>query len=342
MPNPFLKNARIVVEVSCQAQPGESVLILTDANEGRVARAQALAAAATELGALPAIMDVSDYKVLWKQSEAMGPVFPQVKAAVEAADITINIGGPRFDTVLGDADAWDYNLTCAERRVYLMCGGMDVWEITPEEVAAIRNRAVWLLELLDSSQTVHVASPAGTDFTFGLGPGAKWLPILGIVPLYGEVAITPQQGSETGIFVVDGPTQGTVRPKTEQDREPLRITVENGRAKDIAGYAAQVDRLKAFIASGDPPADSIDEVGILTTQIQANDVFHWDDGTHHHDCAHIALGNNPRRDALVHGPKHMDGEIRKPTITIDGKAVVENGVFLDDLVSGAAGETGRV
>jgi hypothetical protein len=94
---------------------------------------------------------------------------------------------------------------------------------------------------------------------------------------------------------------------------------------------------------GDPPADAIDEVGVPTTAIEANDAYHWKDGTHHHDCCHIALGNNVRRDTLVHGPRHMDGEVRKPTIRIDGKIIVERGVFDDGPIGRALGrpEHGR-
>ncbi|MEW5719755.1 MAG: hypothetical protein AB1817_14075, partial [Chloroflexota bacterium] len=113
-------------------------------------------------------------------------------------------------------------------------------------------------------------------------------------------------------------------------RTPLRITVEDGQVVDLQGDPPQIKRLKRFIASGDPPADSIDEVGILTTSFEENDQFDWPDGTHHHDCAHVALGNNERRDVVVHGPRHMDGEIRKPTISIDGRVITENGVFLDE------------
>ena len=158
------------------------------------------------------------------------------------------------------------------------------------------------------------------------------MPILGIVPLYGEVAVIPEQGSESGVFVVDGPTQMKVRREDELDREPLRITVEAGRVKEIGGDLEQVQRLKEFIASGDPPAEFIDEVGILTTGIAANDRYWWSDGTHHHDTVHIALGNNQRRNTLVHGPRHMDGEVCKPTISVDGLVIVENGVFRDDLL----------
>ena len=90
-----------------------------------------------------------------------------------------------------------------------------------------------------------------------------------------------------------------------------------------------LERLRAFIASGEPPADAIDEVGIVTTTLGENHRYYWSDGTHLHDRVHIALGNNVRRDVLVHGPKHMDGEVDKPTIRIDGRLIVRDGIWID-------------
>jgi hypothetical protein len=92
-------------------------------------------------------------------------------------------------------------------------------------------------------------------------------------------------------------------------------------------------RLQDFIASGDPPADAIDEVGILTTKFTENDLYYWSDGTHHHNRVHIAFGNNVLRDTLVHGPKHMDCEVTDPTISIDGLVIVKDGIFQDNIVT---------
>ncbi|MGD8240600.1 MAG: hypothetical protein PVH68_18740, partial [Armatimonadota bacterium] len=317
MTDRLLSNARITLEVSCRAKAGETVLILTDANEFRTTCARAVEAAARDMGARPMIMDLADYSSASLRAGDDTPVLPPVKAAVEAADVVVRIAGPDYKYLLGDPDAHDQLLTAERRRVHLQCNGMDEWDITADGVAIIRTRTMWLLELLESAERVRVSSAAGTDFTYSLGEGAKWVPILGIAPLYGEVATTPRQGSEEGVFVVDGPTQMGVRLQEELDREPLRIVVEGGRVKEYSGAPDQVQRLEEFIASGDPPAEFIDEVGIVTTQLVANDVYYWRDGTHHHDCVHIALGNNPRRDSMVHGPRHMDGDVQRPTIHVD-------------------------
>ena len=192
----------------------------------------------------------------------------------------------------------------------------------------VRERTLRLLDLVRNAERGHITFPAGTDFTFGLGEGAGSVPVLGIIPLYGEVAVMPVLETTSGVFVIDGPTQRGIRPADELDREPLRITVEEGRMVEVTGPPAQMKWLEAFIASGDPPADAVDEVGILTTTLEENDRYYWSDGTHHHDRVHIALGNNVRRDVVVHGPKHADTEVDKPTISIDRRVVVEDGVWL--------------
>jgi len=330
-------NAEITLSAACRLRAGESLLILTYDDERFRRIARALAAAAVRMKAIPAVMDLTEYAWICRDASGGPPVLAPAKAAVIAADVTLRMGGAGFDALLGDPDAADGELTGHSRRFQLQNRGMEEWEISARQVGDIRRRTEWLVALLGRSRRVHVTSEAGTDFSFELGGGAKWTPVLGIVPLYGEVAIAPKPGTEQGIVVVDGPTQKKARPRTELDREPLRIKVDAGRAVGFAGDPEQVKRLREFIASGNPAADTIDEVGIVTTAIKANDDYNWVDGTHHHDCCHVALGNNSRRDTLIHGPKHMDGEVREPTIRVDGQVVVERGVFKDALMDGAAG-----
>jgi leucyl aminopeptidase (aminopeptidase T) len=211
---------------------------------------------------------------------------------------------------------------------------MDKWNITAGQIAAIQKRTRWLLALVQGSDQGRITSSQGTDFTFKFGPGFQATPILGIIPLYGEVAVAPQPGSEEGVLVIDGPTQKGVRPRTELDREPLRITIEKGKVKKVSGDRIQLERLRKFIQSGSPRADQVDEVGLVTTQVPENDLCWWEDGTHHHDTVHVAIGNNLEKKQQVHGVCHMDGEIVRPTISIDGLVITRNGVFIDVNVTG--------
>lgn len=333
------RNARITLEVSCAVQPGETVLICArqrhtkyPCGEKLAVYAQALAAAAVEIGAHPVILDITSF--LSSRAYAEGKVLEPIRAAMRAADVVVNtMDDVHYNRLLGLEDNDDSFLSAGLRRVFIQSNGMEEWHLTADEVAATERRTRRLMDLLAEADTVRVTSPAGTDFTYRMGPGANYTPVLGIVPLYGEVATAPRQGSESGLVVVDGPTQMGVRTRNELDREPLRIEVADGRVRDFSGEAEQVARLRAFIASGDPPADAIDEVGIPTSRVMENDRYWWSDGTHHLKCVHIALGNNAQRDSHVHGARHMDGEVQRPTVTIDGRVVLKDGEFTDDFMN---------
>ena len=327
----LLRNAKIVLKVCCRAVRGETLLLLAD--DTLLPYAPGIAAAALELGLVPAIMDIRPYVA--SESYRRGRVLGSVKSAMESSDIVIESladtwvpNRPGYGRLCGDPDYHDKALSGERRWMILQCNGLEEWEVEPEEIAAIRERTLWLLDLLRDAEEGHITSPAGTDLTFGLGETASSVPVLGIIPFYGEVAVMPALETTSGVFVVDGPTQRGIRPADELDRKPLRIAVEEGRVVDMTGCPVQLRRLEAFIAGGDPPADAVDEVGILTTTLEENDTYYWSDGTHHHDRVHIALGNNVRRDVVVHGPKHADTEIDKPTIRIDGHVVVKEGVWL--------------
>jgi leucyl aminopeptidase (aminopeptidase T) len=165
-----------------------------------------------------------------------------------------------------------------------------------------------------------------------MGPGSTATPILGIIPLYGEVATAPRQGSESGVLMIDGPSQMGVRPATELDRQPLRIEVVGGKAVRWTGDAEQVARLEAFLAVGEPAPYYTDEVGIPTSRVMDNDRYYWSDGTHHLERVHIALGNNLRRESRVHGARHMDLEVGRPTITLDGTMILQDARMVGPLV----------
>ena len=82
---------------------------------------------------------------------------------------------------------------------------------------------------------------------------------------------------------------------------------------------------------GDPRPHYIDEVGICTSRVMDNDRFWWSDGTHHLERVHIALGNNLKRQSHVHGARHMDLEVNRPTITLDGVTILQDARFAGPL-----------
>jgi hypothetical protein len=314
------QNARIVLEASCLAKEKESIVILTDREEFRYACARALEQAALELGAVPVILDITAFRR--SSALALGPI----RAALESADIAVLLwsswSSSGYGRLVGDPDAADTALSAKRRWLELTTPGMDQWDITKEDVLAVRRRTQRLAARLAKAKSIRMTTPAGTDFSCFLDTDTNRMQILGYIPLYAEVATIPPEGSGEGVYVVDG--------GAETGGEPTRFSVKAGHVESIQGNPERVAYYQTRISRSDPPVANIDEVSVVTTHLAASDAF-WGSG-HHHGTVHIALGNNRDRRTQLHGSLHIDGHLLSPTVRVDGQVVMENGVFLDALV----------
>ncbi len=131
MSDRLLLNAKILLEASCRARAGDSVLVLVT-TDAIAERAAALVAAALELGLLPTVMDIRGF--VGSPAYRQGRLLEPVKAAIEAADIVLNnivhvhdSKRPDFSRLLGDPDIHDKTLDGERRWVYVQCAGMDEW-----------------------------------------------------------------------------------------------------------------------------------------------------------------------------------------------------------------------
>lgn len=352
----FVNNAKIALEVACQGKPGESVLVLVDKDAQRVACAQALETGALELGMRPIIMDLSAYsnfchdesfvhndqKYPTDKAELEARVLKPAKAAAEAADIVICMRSPgltlTYANLFGVPHMDDVCLTGKGRRMEYQYVNMENWNITKEGVAALRPRTTWLNEKLKTTKVVRITSPAGTDMTVPMLKGVRWYPIHGIVPLFSEVAIVPALGpGMDGVLVIDGSTYRGVRPPSETDRQPLRFVMKDGRVQEMSGDPEQIARLKKLDVAYEPAGFGLDEVGLVTTDLPDNDTYwtsgRFDNGTHTHKTIHIALGKNAERKGVVHSNLHMDMDIHRPTVSLDGLVIIKDGKFVESVLN---------
>ena len=222
---------------------------------------------------------------------------------------------------------------------------MDSWEIDENEILTMRRRTARIEAMLRRGRLLHVTTAKGTDFTCAVGtvPGGMYS-VLGIVPLYAEVAIVPAMGTANGGAVIDGASQlqsipYPIRPNfiggRELDREPLRIEFKDSLVTDYRGDPVQVDRLRQWMYENEPYADKVDEVGLVPTTCLDNNRYHWlIDGTHQARCVHIALGNNKQRGEIIHAKKHIDFDMHDPRIELDDVVLYENHQFNDDAIFG--------
>jgi leucyl aminopeptidase (aminopeptidase T) len=170
-----------------------------------------------------------------------------------------------------------------------------------------------------------VSSPAGTDLTMSIArmrgfsdTGMALEPGQAANVPGGEGCVSPVPESVNGVLVVDGsfPVLG---PLTK----PVVITIRNGSIRRLTG-GREAEKLRKWLRMFGRQAKTVAELGVGTnpsavmtgTSLEDEKVL----GT-----AHVAFGNSLSFDGKGAAACHMDGIMQKPTLTIDGKIIVENG-----------------
>jgi len=198
-------------------------------------------------------------------------------------------------------------------------------EITSADIEQIKEHTQRLAEKLTKAHHVRVSTPAGTDITMSLEgrPGLALQPmweVLGGLPDYAEAAIAPVEGTAEGTMVFDIGFIGWAY----LFREPIRCVVKSGRVVEIS-KGEDADRLRK-IAATDENAPNIAELGIGTSHTipRIYRATRRDGGII--GTAHIAIGRNNDMGGQTWSRIHADGLMDRPTIELDGKIVVNNGV----------------
>ncbi len=181
-------------------------------------------------------------------------------------------------------------------------------------------------KILDDGKLVHVTSPSGTDIKMPID-GIKGISSRGLVTNPGEFGnlpsgeayLMPEEGKSNGVIVVDGALAGI--GLMEDDN--ITIEVKDGYATKITG-GKEAKILIEQIEKLGKQARNIAEFGVgtnymakLTGQILEDEKIM---GT-----IHIALGNNITMGGTHDVKYHVDGIIMNPTVTIDGKMILDNG-----------------
>jgi leucyl aminopeptidase (aminopeptidase T) len=187
---------------------------------------------------------------------------------------------------------------------------------------AIAERTKRLAETITRGKAVRITSDTGTDLSMSV-EGREGLADTGIVHKpgdfsnlpAGEAFVAPVQGSAEGFLVVDGSMAGVGVLK-----QLIKITVKNGEAVSIEGSKV----LEEIMEKHGRNARNVAELGIGTNdKVMLSGSVLEDEkvlGT-----VHVALGDNSTFGGSVSVPVHLDGIIRRPVLTVDGKVVVKDG-----------------
>lgn len=313
----MLEGARVMVDTLTDVKAGENVLIVLDtATSQRIG--EVVAQAARERGAVP-VITIMDTLAL-PNAEPPAPV----AAAMQASDVM-------FSFVKQTLFHTQARLTASARGLRMLsCTGIieDTLVRGPikADFFAIKPIVDQLGGRITGSKTIRVTSPKGTDLTariegrkanreiwsreFGQASGSPSI----------EVNIPPLEGTASGVMVVDGSVAGI-----GLITEPIRITVQNGRAVKFEG-GAQADQLARLIAApGDPRAYAIAEIGIgLNPEGNVTGTLFEDESAF--GTAHIALGKNTVHGGQNPAPIHVDMVFWHPTIQVDGQTIIAPGM----------------
>ena len=182
-----------------------------------------------------------------------------------------------------------------------------------------------IADILTIGRQGRLTTPSGTDLTFSLSR-VKGRADTGMVHEpgqfsnlpFGEGCAGPVQGSAQGVLVVDGSFPGI--GKIDQ---PVKLTVKDGYAVRISGGEEAIVMRRMLRPFG-KPGKNIAEIGIGTNPHAKFTGMTLEDekvkGT-----VHVALGNNLSFDGKIDAGCHFDAVLLKPTLVIDGKAILDNG-----------------
>lgn len=180
---------------------------------------------------------------------------------------------------------------------------------------------------------VTVSSDSGTRITMRIdgrignsAPGYVAEPGATSSPPTIETYVSPLETSAQGVVIVDGsipfPTLGLIQ-------EPVRLVVEGGRIVDITGSDAKVvaELRRVFTGPGSDKAYVLAECAVgLNDRARLMGIMLTDEGTA--GTMHFGFGSNATIGGINEVPFHLDTVLRGPSMTIDGRLVVERGAVV--------------
>jgi leucyl aminopeptidase (aminopeptidase T) len=310
----LFKAAQVAMSNCLAVKKGESVLVITDAPERKVG--YAFWEAAREVGAEAMLLEI-----LPRSSNGEEP--PEAVAGfMKHFDVLIIPTSKSMSHTKARRDACEAGARCVTLPGIIE----DTMERTLNaDYNEIAERSIKLAQMVNRGKTARVTTPAGTDISMSL-EGRECHADTGLVHKpgdfsnlpAGEAYIAPVEGTANGIIVVDGAMIGKVK-------EPIRIVVKDGFATQITG-GKSARELEEMLEPFGQPGRNVAELGIGTNH-KAKIVGNVLEDEKVMGTVHMALGDNKSMGGNVSVQSHLDGILLKPTLRIDDKAIMQDGVL---------------
>ncbi|MEE8168714.1 MAG: aminopeptidase [Candidatus Hydrothermarchaeales archaeon] len=291
---------------------GETVLVVTDADMLGVAGE--LEMAAKELS-----NEVITMRMKPRSRHAEEPPLA-VARAMEASDVVLIPTSKSLSHTDARKQACDKGARIASMpgitMSMLKSGGLTA------DYNSVKKMSEEVAGMLTQVAEIRIKSEQGMDFKASI-KGRRGLADTGIfiekgafgnLPA-GEGFIAPLEGESKGTVVFDGSFG-----RTGVLREPIRFYVENGRVTK-----SDSQELKEYLKYEN--ADNIAEIGIGTNP-KAMIIGNILEDEKVLGTAHVALGDNHTFGGLSKAEVHLDGIIRKPSIWLDERQIMQKGRLL--------------
>ncbi len=191
----------------------------------------------------------------------------------------------------------------------------------------IAERSKKIAEAINGGKLAHLKTQAGTDITLSI-EGRSCHPDTGLVynpgdfsnlPA-GEAYLAPVEGTAQGVMVVDGAMAGIGKVK-----KPIKMRVKDGFVVEISG-GIEAKKLQKLLEPVGQLAYNIAELGIGTND-KAKIIGSVLEDEKVLGTVHMAIGDNMSMGGKVSVPSHLDGIMMKPTLEVDRKLIMKDGVL---------------
>ncbi len=316
----LMDTAHYVVERSARARQGEKVLIVTDTETSPLI-GQALAAAAHMIGAVPVVATV--LRLPYPAAE----VPENVAAAVVGSEVTI---APASQPITHSKTIQEAIFRHHRRFVsmpgvteYMMVAGAST--VDPDLLEQLTKRVA---NALEDAHVIKAESLNGTSIEFSI-EGRTVYPNYGVIAgdwglaMFpdGEVSVAPVEESLNGTIVIDGYQLGVGAL-----RELIRWTLRNGIVTNIDGGLEARALRRLVDMYGDTNTHRVGEFAVGTNP-EAQLIGTAGEDKKMLGTIHFSLGDNILMGGQNQSKLHLDGVILSPTLSVDGKTLIENGVL---------------
>jgi len=305
---------RAVVRDCLGVSEGEEVLVVC--NPATQSLGERMRDEAAEIGADAVVAVISE-----RESHAAEP--PRTVAeAMAAADVVL---GPTVQSLSHTAAR--KRASEAGARIATLPGVTEemLARVMSADMGELRRRGRAVADALDKAAEAHVTCPNGSDLKLDL-EGRTAIPdageltgrgAFGNLPC-GEGFIPPAGG--WGTLMIDGSMAGVGLVD-----EPVALVVEDGHMTSARG--GQGMAFMELLMEHGEDGTNVAELGIGTNE-KAKVTGNILEDEKILGTAHVAFGASAAIGGKVQVPVHLDAVVMKPTVELDGEAIVRDGELL--------------